>query len=151
MARMHSRKKGKSGSIKPLKKTKPTWVRYSESEVESLVVKLAKAGNSAPKIGTILRDSYGVPDVKVMTKNSITKILNNNKLSPEYPEDFISLIRKEMILVKHLEKNKKDMVAKRGIQLTSSKIHRLAKYYKRKGILPQDWKYDREKAKLIVS
>ena len=56
-----------------------------------------------------------------------------------------------MVLVKHLEKNKKDMVAKRGIQLTSSKIHRLAKYYKRKGILPQDWKYDREKAKLIVS
>ena len=151
MARMHSRKKGKSGSIKPLKKTKPTWVRYSESEVESLVVKLAKAGNSPSKIGLTLRDSYGVPDVKVMTKSSILTILKKNKLNLEYPEDFLALIKKEINLVKHVEKNKKDQVAKRGIKLTSSKIHRLSKYYKRKGILPESWKYDRDQAKLIVS
>ena len=69
----------------------------------------------------------------------------------EYPEDFISLIRREVNLTKHLEKNRKDQVAKRGIQLTASKIHRLSKYYKKKGILPMNWKYDREKAKLIVS
>ena len=94
MARMHSRKKGKSGSIKPLKKTKPTWVRYSESEVESLVVKLAKAGNSPSKIGLTLRDSYGVPDVKVITKSSILTILKKNKLNLEYPEDFLALIKK---------------------------------------------------------
>ncbi|MBS3149288.1 30S ribosomal protein S15 [Candidatus Woesearchaeota archaeon] len=151
MARMHSRKKGKSGSIKPIKKTKPTWVRYSETEVESLVVKLAKAGNNSAKIGLILRDSYGVPDVKIITKNKIGDILKNQKLSPAYPDDFTSLIKKEINIQKHLEKFKKDQVAKRGLKLTSSKINRLAKYYKRKGILPEDWRYDREKAKLIVS
>lgn len=151
MARMHSRKKGKSGSIKPIKKVKPTWIRYSETEIESLVVKLAKAGNNSSKIGLILRDTYGVPDVKIATKNKMGQILKNNKLNPEFPDDFTSLIRKEITLLKHLGTNKKDQVAKRGLQLTSSKIHRLTKYYKRKGILPENWKYDREKAKLIVS
>ena len=151
MARMHSRKKGKSGSIKPLKKVKPTWIRYSDTEVESLVVKLSKVGNNSTKIGLILRDTYGVPDVKLVTQKKISQILENNKLTPEYPDDFTSLIKKEITLLKHADKNKKDQVAKRGLKLTSSKIHRLAKYYKRKGILPEDWKYDREKAKLIVS
>ncbi|MBS3146878.1 30S ribosomal protein S15 [Candidatus Woesearchaeota archaeon] len=151
MARMHSRKKGKSGSIKPIKKTKPTWVRYSDIEIEALIVKLAKTGNTPSKIGLILRDSYGVPDVKIAAQKSITSILKQHKLMAEYPEDFISLIRREVNLTKHLEKNRKDQVAKRGIQLTASKIHRLSKYYKKKGILPMNWKYDREKAKLIVS
>lgn len=151
MARMHSRKKGKSGSTKPLKKVKPTWIRYSESEVESLVVKLAKAGNNSAKIGLILRDSYGVPDVKLMTKNTISEILKKHNLNPDYPDDFTALIKKEINLLKHLDAYKKDNVAKRGLKLTSSKIHRLSKYYKRKGIFPEDWKYDREKARLIVS
>ena len=148
---MHSRKKGKSGSIKPIKKTKPTWVRYSDVEIEALILKLAKTGNTPSKIGLILRDSYGVPDVKIAAQKSITSILKQHKLMAEYPEDFISLIRREVNLTKHLEKNRKDQVAKRGIQLTASKIHRLSKYYKKKGILPMNWKYDREKAKLIVS
>ncbi|RLJ09834.1 MAG: 30S ribosomal protein S15, partial [Candidatus Aenigmatarchaeota archaeon] len=30
------------------------------------------------------------------------------------------------------------------------KIRRLVKYYKRKKVLPPDWKYDPERAKLIV-
>ena len=49
-----------------------------------------------------------------------------------------------------MEKNKKDYVAKRGLQLTESKIKRLTKYYKRVGKLPENWKYDREKVKLLV-
>ena len=63
---MYSRKKGKSGSTKPIKKAKKTWIRYSGKEIEQLVVKLAKAGNSMSKIGVILRDTYGVPDVKLI-------------------------------------------------------------------------------------
>ena len=42
MARMHSRKKGKSGSKKPPIKFIPKWVRYKKEDVEELVVKLAK-------------------------------------------------------------------------------------------------------------
>ena len=46
MARMHSRKKGKSGSRRPIKKTPQTWVRYKSKEAELLIVKLAKEGNA---------------------------------------------------------------------------------------------------------
>ena len=37
MARMHSRKKGKSGSHKPVKKIQRSWIIYQSKEVEKLV------------------------------------------------------------------------------------------------------------------
>ena len=147
---MHSRKKGKSGSIKPLKKTKPAWVRYSSKEVEQLVIKLAKQEIKPSKIGLILRDSYGVPNVKIITNKSITKILEENKVQLNLPEDLTSLIRKQIKITKHLEKNHKDMPSKRGLQLTESKIRRLVKYYKRTEKLPKEWVYDRSKADLLL-
>jgi small subunit ribosomal protein S15 len=148
---MYSRKKGKSKSTKPSKKKKKIWVRYSSKEVESLILKMAKSGKSTSEIGLILRDSYGIPDVKIITKERMTKILEKNKLLPKIPEDLLSLIKRDIQLMKHLESNKKDMSAKRGLQLTESKINRLVKYYKKKGKLAKDWKYDREKAKLLIS
>ena len=42
------------------------------------------------------------------------------------------------------------MTAKRGFQLTESKINRLVKYYKKTNKMPKDWKFDRAKAKLLV-
>ena len=52
MARMHSRKKGKSSSKKPIKKTLPVWLRYKPNEVELLIAKLSKEGKiSAFDIG----------------------------------------------------------------------------------------------------
>lgn len=151
MARRYSGKKGKSGSKKPVKKAKKVWLRYSDQEVEQLIVKLSKQGFTQSRIGIILRDTYGVPDVKTVLNKKISKILEENKLKPKLPEDLLSLIKKELNILKHLELNKKDMPARRGLLLTESKIHRLAKYYKGKGILDKDWVYDREKAKLLVS
>lgn len=124
---MYSRKKGKSTSTKPVGK-KQAWVRYKGKEVEQLVVKLSKTGNDPSKIGLILRDSYGVPDVNSVTKKNITKILEENKIVPDLPEDFMALIKKEINILKHLERNKKDEVSKRGLLLTESKIRRLTKY-----------------------
>lgn len=147
---MYSRRKGKSGSKKPVKSTKKTWIRYSGKEIEQLIIKLVKAGNQPSKIGMILRDVYGVPDVKTVLKKKLGKILKDNKLLPELPEDFLVLAEREIKLMKHLEKNKKDMTAKRGLQLTESRIRRLTKYYKRVGKLPSDFKYDREKIRLIT-
>ena len=148
---MHSRKKGKSGSKKPLKKVKKVWLRYSDKEVEQLIIKLAKQGNGPAKIGLILRDTYGVPDVKIILNKKVGDVLEEHKLKPKLPEDLVALIKKELNVMKHFEVNKKDMPAKRGLQLTESKINRLVKYYKRKGILDKSWVYDREKAKLLVS
>ncbi len=151
MARMYSRKRGKSGSKHPLKKTKKVWLRYSDKEVEQLIVKLAKQGNTQSKIGIVLRDTYGVPDVRIVLSKKIGQVLDENKLKPNLPDDLMALIRKELDIFKHLEVNKKDMPAKRGLQLTESKINRLVKYYKKKGILDKNWVYDRSKAKLLVS
>lgn len=147
---MHSRARGKSGSRKPTGRPVPSWVTHDAKTVEQLVVKLAKAGNPPSKIGLNLRDAYGVPDVKAITKKKINTILEENKLKSSLPEDVRSLIRKDIRLMKHMETNKKDETVKRGLNLTLSKILRLAKYYKREGELPAAWQYDRAKAKVLV-
>jgi len=148
---MYSGKKGKSGSKKPIKRTKKVWLRYSDEEVEQLIIKLAKQGYTQSRIGTILRDTYGVPDVRTILNKKIGKVLEENKLKPKLPEDLLNLIKKELNILKHLEINKKDMPARRGLLLTESKINRLVKYYKREGALGKDWVYNREQAKLLVS
>ena len=150
MARMHSRDKGNSGSTKPARKTVPSWTRYKGKEVELLVVKLGKDGKTPSQIGLILRDTYGIPDVKTLAKKKISKILEEKKLLPKLPEDLTELIRKIIGLRKHFEANKQDMSALRGIQLTESKIKRLAKYYKKTRKLPLDWKYDEKSIRLVV-
>ena len=150
MARMYSRKKGKSGSKKPLTKTKLSWMRYKPKEIELLVVKLAKEGKPASLIGLVLRDSYGVPDVKSIAGKTITKILNEKKLSPKIPEDLMAVIKKSIAIRKHMEENRQDMTALRGLQATESKIKRLVKYYKKAKKLPVDWKYDVKSLKLYA-
>ena len=146
MARMHSRAKGVSGSKKPMKKEVPTWIRYKPKEVEILVGKMAKEGKTASQIGIMMRDTYGIPDVKTLTGKSISKILAAKKLLPEVPEDLRALIRKAAMIRKHLEENRQDKPALRGLQLTEAKIMRLVKYYKKSDRLPVDWKYDPRKA-----
>ena len=150
MARMHSRKKGKSGSKKPIKKVEKPWVRYKPKEIELLIVKLAKEGKTSSQIGTYLRDAYGIPDVKTITKKKITKILEEKKLLQKIPEDLMALIKKNIAIRKHLETNKKDETANRGLILTESKIRRLVKYYKKTGKLAEDWKFQPERIKLYL-
>ena len=142
MARMYSRKKGKHGSKKPIKKTVPSWIRYKPKEVELLIAKLAKEGKTASQIGIFLRDKYGVPSVFILCGKSITAILKDKKLVSEVPEDLVSLYKKYATIRKHLESNKKDMTAGRGLLLTASKINRLIKYYKRTGRLPEMYRFD---------
>ncbi len=150
MARMHSRKKGKSGSSKPAQPSKPAWIGRKPKEVEMLVVKYAKEGKSMSRIGLHLRDEYGVPSVKLVAGKSIRQILEEKKLLPELPDDLLALMRKAVLIRKHQEENRQDMPAKRGLQLTESKIFRLVKYYKGTGRLPATWKYDPAKIKLQV-
>ncbi len=141
MARMHSGRKGVSGSKKPAEKAR-TWIRYKPKEVELLIVKLAKEGKSSSEIGSILRDSYGIPDTKFITSKKITRIMKEKSVAKELPEDLLNLIKRSVQLRKHLEENKKDKTAFRGLQLTESKLKRLIGYYKSNNVLPKDWKYD---------
>jgi small subunit ribosomal protein S15 len=147
---MHSGARGKSRSTKPSKKVVPGWLKYKSKEVELLIVKYAKEGKSPSQIGIYLRDEYGIPDVKSVTKKSISDILQDKSLLKEVPEDLMALIRRAVLIRKHLVENKQDMSAKIGLTLTESKIKRLTKYYRRTGKLPLNWKYDPNKIKLVV-
>jgi small subunit ribosomal protein S15 len=150
LSRMHSGKKGKSGSSAPPSKQSPGWVEYKPKEIEEAIVSLSNAGHSASEIGMILRDQYGVPNVKELTGKKIEGILEKHELLPDVPQDLLNLIKKSVALQKHSSENKKDFTAKRGYQLTVSKIRRLVKYYHKKGKLPKEWRYTAEKAALLV-
>ncbi len=149
MARLYSKKKGKSGSKKPIKKI-PSWAPYQGKEVEKLIIKFAKAGKTSSEIGMILRDSYGVNSVKAVTQRSVSAVLEENKLAGKLPEDILSLIKKMIIINQHLEKNRHDETAKRGLILTSSKLKRLIDYYKKSKRLPADWVMDTERLKMYL-
>jgi len=150
MARMHSRKKGKSGSTRPARREKPVWVELSSEEVEKEVVKLARKGFSQSLIGVVLRDSYGIPLVKVVTGKSINQIFKEHDIEAPLPEDLTNLVKKALTLRKHLESNHKDLHSKLGLQRIESKIYRLIKYYKGKKVLESDFKYDPGKIRTIV-
>ncbi len=151
MARMHGRAGGKSRSNKPLTPTKPSWVTHSKKEVEILVNKLHKEGSSPAQIGITLRDTYGIPSVRLLTDKRVESLLEEKNTKAAFPSDMFSLMKRAVKLHKHLTQNKHDQTSKRGLQLTKSKILRLAKYYKREGKVPQEWKYSQEDIALIAS
>ena len=123
---------------------------FKEDEAVDIIVRLSNAGTSKSEIGLILRDQYGIPSIKDLTGKTLTEILHDKKILEEIPEDILNLIRKSVTLLDHMNKNKKDYSAKRGYQLTVAKINRLAEYYRNKKILPGDWKYTEERARLLV-
>lgn len=151
MARLHSRKKGKSGSTRPSRLEKPVWVELSAEEVEFQVVKLARKGYSKSMIGTILRDSHGIPLIKTVCGKRISQILKENDIEAPLPEELLNLVKKALIIRKHMESNHKDLQGKKGLQRTESKIYRLIKYYKKSKVLPLDFKYDPEKISTLVA
>lgn len=137
---MHSRKKGRSRSTRPLSKKPPAWCKVTSDEVEALIVKYAQEGNPPGAIGVILRDQHAVPLVKQITGKSVTQILKENRLAGDIPEDLSDLVNKAARMNRHLSRYKSDRMSVHRLQLVESKIHRLTKYYKRKGVLPQEWK-----------
>ncbi|HID25806.1 MAG TPA: 30S ribosomal protein S15 [Thermoplasmata archaeon] len=150
MARIHARRRGRSGSKQPPREKHPEWSALNPKEIETKVVELAKEGYSSSQIGMILRDQYTVPDVKVATGKTVTEILDRYGMKPEIPEDLRSLIKTAFSIKQHLKEHKQDVKNKRNLQLTESKIRRLVKYYKRTKRLPADWKYTLSDAKLLV-
>ncbi len=141
MARLYSSKRGMSGSTRPISKKTPTWCKYQPEEIEALITKLAKEDNKPSMIGIILRDRYSVPLTRPLLGKKITKVLESSEYKLRIPEDLDSLIKKAEAMKKHHEKNKKDYSTKRALNLIESKVHRLSKYYRSRGILPQDWNY----------
>jgi len=150
VARIYSRKKGKHGSKKPPVKIFPRWIKLKKDKVEQIVEDLAKQRLTSAQIGTAMRDQYGIPNVKTITGKTISGIMKQRKMYGEMPEDMMSLLRKAVNMRAHLDRNRADKHSLKGLANLESKIRRLGKYYSRKGVLPPDWEYSAEKAKLIV-
>ncbi len=150
MARLHTGKRGKSGSHKPLTTMPPAWVKHSKEEIWGLVEKLARGGRTPAAIGQLLRDEYGVPSVRALTKKKITAVLREKKLAGQYPQDMIDLFKRAVRARKHLKANPRDVSNKIKLSHIESKIKRLGKYYSAEGVLPAGWKYDPEQAALVV-
>ncbi|PHT32089.1 40S ribosomal protein S13 [Capsicum baccatum] len=83
------------------------------------------------QIGVILRDSHEIAQVKSVTGSKILLILKDHGLAPEIPEDLYHLIKKAVTIRKHLERSRKDKDSKFRLILVESRIHRLARYYKK--------------------
>jgi small subunit ribosomal protein S15 len=59
-------------------------------------------------------------------------------------------MKRAVNLREHLKVHKSDKHNRLRLQQIESKIRRLGKYYIQKKILPDNWVYDPEQAKLIV-
>ncbi|GAA5261732.1 30S ribosomal protein S15 [Methanocalculus sp. MC3] len=151
MARMHARRRGSSGSVRPYRTDIPEWSNTDLAEIEKLIVGMKKDGLSSSVIGMTLRDKYGVPDIKLVTGKRIGTILKENDLVSEIPEDLRNLMQKALGMRKHLSENKKDIHNKRQLQLTESKVRRLVRYYTKSGKLPKGWTYKPETAEILLS
>jgi small subunit ribosomal protein S15 len=138
-------KKTKKKAEKPEFKTD-----LNPREIEEMIVAFANSGHSASEIGMLLRDQHNVPKTKIVTGKTINQVLQEKQLQPEIPEDLMALIRRVVALDSHLQKNRKDFSAKRGYQLTVSKIRRLVAYYQGTNRLPKKWRYSIETARLLV-
>lgn len=151
MGRVYGKGKGISSSALPYKRRSPSWLKIKSEDVIEHVTKLAKKGLTPSQIGVTLRDSFGIPQLKTVTGSKILRILKTKGMAPEIPEDLYHLIKKAVAMRKHLEKNRKDKDSKFHLILVESRIHRLARYYRRSKQLPASWKYQSASAAAIVS
>jgi small subunit ribosomal protein S13e len=151
MGRMHSSGKGIAASAIPYKRTPPSWLKLSSEDVSKHICRLAKKGLTPSQIGVILRDSHGIPQVKNVTGSKVLRILKANGLAPSLPEDLYHLVKKAVSVRKHLERNRNDKDSKFRLILIESRIHRLARYYKRSKQLPANWKYESSTASALVA
>lgn len=141
MGRMHTHRHGKSHSIRPPVLAEPTWIKQTPQEIEALIVKYSKEGMTPSQIGIKLRDQHAIPLVKMATKKTLGRILEENDLRPDMPEDLENIVRKAVGLQKHLKENRGDRRNIRSLELIEAKVHRLSVYYKKIGRIPKNWKY----------
>ena len=153
MARMHSRRRGSSGSERPAVDDPPEWSDVDTDAVEERVVELAEEGHSPSEIGLVLRDEgvqgTPVPDIKLATGKKVTEILAEHDEQPEIPEDLRNLMAKAVRLRDHLAENQTDYQNKRALQNTESKIRRLIEYY-RGNEIDEAFSYSLDEARELI-
>ena len=151
MGRMHSKGKGIARRSLPYRKAPPSWVQISAGDLTEQIVKMAKRGSSPSQIGVVLRDQYGIPQVKGVTGSKILRILKVQGVAPQLPEDLYHMIKKAVNIRKHIEKFRADRDGKFRLILVESRIHRLARYYRKSKALPPTFRYQSKKADTLIA
>jgi small subunit ribosomal protein S15 len=150
VSRIHSGRKGRSGSHRPYPLTRPEWVSLSSEEVTEQAVQLSKGGRSAAQVGLALRDGQGVPSTRAVTGKRLTAVLAAAGVKPEIPDDLQALLKRVVHLQRHLAAHPSDRANRRGLTLMESRIRRLARYYRQRRKIPEGWRYSAAGAALQV-
>ncbi|MGC8652303.1 MAG: 30S ribosomal protein S15 [Candidatus Micrarchaeia archaeon] len=149
MARIHSKKKGKSKSRKP-PLGNATAPDVDKAKIEEIIVGYAKQGMSPALIGAKLKREHNVLYIKHAMGERLGKILEDKGLASQLPPDMLDLMKKAVNMRTHLAANKGDTYNATRLHRIESKIWRLTRYYIRKKRLPQGWRYDPTTAELLI-
>jgi small subunit ribosomal protein S15 len=152
MARMHTKKHGKSKSRKPVVEigTIPSTATVTKEQIEELITGYAKQGMSPALIGERMKREHNVPYIRQYLGIRLSEFLKQKGLEGSMPSDIMDLMKTAVKMRIHLGKNNKDTYNTIRLRRIESKIWRLAKYYMREGVLPQSWRYDPETAALLI-
>jgi small subunit ribosomal protein S15 len=148
MARLHTRRHGKSKSRKPLESEMK--VEAEKSKVEETIVAYAKQGMKGAMIGQTLKKELGVGYIRPLLGKRLGAYLKEKGFEGAIPSDMMDLMKRAVNMRKHLKTNHRDIHNNTRLKRVESKIWRLGKYYKREGKLPDTWKYDPEQAALMI-
>ena len=148
MARLYSKRKGKSKSRKPL--MSEANVEVDMKKIDAPVAAYIKQGMNSAMIGQNLKDKHNVGYIKAAFGMRLGQYLAEKGVKKEMPDDLVALMRKAVIIRKHLTANHRDVYGKVRLHRVESKIWRLSKYYIQSGKLPASWKYDPEQAALMI-
>ena len=120
---------------------KSDWVKLTSEQIGKLVVEMNKEGLNASQIGIKLRDEHAISSIKSVTGKNMKQFMEENGINQEIPEDLEALVKRALSLQNHLKSNKGDRKNVRSLELLEAKVHRLSKYYKKKNVIPKNWKY----------
>jgi small subunit ribosomal protein S15 len=108
---------------------KPVWLKYTEDEVKSIIIKLAEKGLTSEKIGLVLRDQYGVPKAKIYNIKIGTVLKEKDK----YQEpNILNLTKKLEKLMAHNKKHSGDKKTERSMIITKAKLKSRQDYLTKK-------------------
>ena len=149
---MHTGGHGKAKSRKPEVEigVRPQDLELTNEQVEEIIVGYAKQNMHQAQIGQALKDKHGVKYVKQVFGKRLGVILKTKGFATGFPQDFLDLIKKAVTMRSHLAKNHRDTYNNTRLKRVESKIWRLTKYYKSAGRIPQEWKYEPERAALLI-
>jgi small subunit ribosomal protein S15 len=151
MARMHTKRKGKSKSRKPvIAEGTRVEMPLSKEEVERLIEGYTKQGMPPAVVGERLKREHGILYPRHALGMRMNRFLKARGMNTQMPEDLLNLMSKAVNLNKHISANRQDKSNMLNLRRTESKIWRLTKYYIRTGVLPEGWRYDVKQAELII-